>query len=97
MNSCLDRRRSRLDRIEQLGAGQEHDAGAGEGQHQSAIAGVDFQIVATAFDGAEGERVDHQPHLGAGLDREESGESSHVHGDKLIKPHANRAVPPVPD
>jgi hypothetical protein len=32
MNSCFYRRRSRLDRIEQLGAGQEHDAGAGERQ-----------------------------------------------------------------
>jgi hypothetical protein len=86
----------RLHRIEQFGAGEEHHAGAQQRQHHAHIAGIDFEIVAAAFDGAHGECIDHQPNLGAGLDGEQAGDL-HAHGHKLIKPRANRAVPPVPD
>ncbi len=96
MSPSLGRGRSRSNRIEQLCAGQEHDSGAGERQRQAAPARIGFEKMAAALDRAESERVDHQPHLGAGLDHEQSGDS-HAHRDKLIKPHANRAVPAVPD
>jgi hypothetical protein len=86
----------RLHRIEEFGAGEEHHAGAQQRQQYPHIARIDFQIVAAAFYRAHGKGVDHQPNLGPRLDREQPGDS-HAHGHRLIKPRANRAVPPVPD
>jgi hypothetical protein len=43
----------RLDRIEQFGAGEEHDAGAQQRQHHAHVARIDFEIMAAAFDRAK--------------------------------------------
>jgi hypothetical protein len=51
MNLCESR--SRLDRIEQLGAGQEHDAGARERQQHTAVSRIDFKVMAAALDRSE--------------------------------------------
>jgi hypothetical protein len=58
-------------RIKQLGADQEDDAGAGKRQQQSADAGVGLEIVDATLDRAQGDRISHQPRLGASLDREQ--------------------------
>jgi hypothetical protein len=52
--------------------------------------------MAASLNRAHGQRIDHQPYLGSGLDGEEPGYSI-AHRHILIKGHANRAVPPFPD
>jgi hypothetical protein len=63
-------RRARLDRIEQLRSGDEHDAGAGSSQDPAARAGILRHIMLAAFDGAERDRIDDKPRLEARLDPE---------------------------
>jgi hypothetical protein len=82
--------------IEQLGADQEHHSGAGQRQQQAADAGIGLQVVNTAFDRAQRDRIGDQPRLSAGLDREQPGDLA-THRHKLIKPRASRGVPPFPD
>jgi len=69
------RRFGRPDRIEQLGAGEEHHAGAHYRQQQARIAGIDFHVVAPALDRADGDRISHQERLEAGLDGEQAGDT----------------------
>jgi len=62
----------RLHRIQQLRAGDEHHAGAGDGQKNSAVPRVEVEIMASPFDRADGDRISHQPGFSPGLDREQS-------------------------
>ena len=66
-----DRRGRGSYRIEQFPAGKEHHAGAREGQHHSAPAGILMEIDLAAIDRAERDRVDNQPRLKARLDDEQ--------------------------
>jgi hypothetical protein len=72
MRADRHRRLCRLHRIEQLGAGKEHDAGAGEGEHPAAVARIDLEIVAPALDRAQRDRIDDQPRIEARLDHEKA-------------------------
>jgi hypothetical protein len=58
-------------RIQELAAGDEDDAGARECEQPSAEAGIGLEIMATAFDRAQRDGIDHQPRLQARLDLEE--------------------------
>jgi hypothetical protein len=49
----------RSDRVEQLGAREENDAGASQREDDPRRARIDFEIMAPAFDSAERQRVDH--------------------------------------
>jgi hypothetical protein len=62
----------RLHRIQELRSGDEHHAGAGEGQEHSAVPRIEVEIMASPFDGADGDGVSHQPGFRPGLDREQS-------------------------
>jgi hypothetical protein len=62
----------RLHRIQQFGAGDEHHAGAGDGQKHSAVSRIKVEIMASPFNGADGDRVGYQPGFRPGLDREQS-------------------------
>ncbi len=62
-------------RVEQFGAGDEHHAGAHHRQQDARIARIDFHVMAAAFDRADGDRVDYQKRLEAGLDGEQAGET----------------------
>lgn len=71
----------RPNRIEQLRARYEHDAGRQHGENPTHIAGVDFHIVTPALDRAHGDREDDQIRLEARLDREQPGNTlTHGHG-----------------
>jgi hypothetical protein len=72
MTIDLCRRRHRPHRIQELRPGDEHDTRAGQSQQDASRSGVRIEIVAGPLDRADGDGVDHQPRLGAGLDREES-------------------------
>jgi hypothetical protein len=71
MGTKRQRGRRRPDAVEQLGAGEEHDAGAGERQQPPAPAGVRLEIVAPTFDRAQRDRIDHKPRFEARLDCEQ--------------------------
>jgi hypothetical protein len=58
-------------RIQELCAGDEDDARAGDRQKHSAVARIEFKIVAGPFNGTHGDCVGHQPGFGTGLDREQ--------------------------
>jgi len=58
-------------RIQELGAGDEHDARTGDRQKHSAVARIEFEIVASPFDSTHRDCVGHQPGFGTGLDREQ--------------------------
>jgi hypothetical protein len=72
IGSSREGRLRRFHRIQKLAAGDEHHSGAGEGEQPAAPAGVGFEIEPPAFDGAQRDRVDHQPRFEAGLDREQA-------------------------
>ena len=72
---CDHRRFGWTDGIEQFGAGDEHHAGAHHRQQNPRIAGIGFHIMATALDRADGDRIDHQERLEAGLDGEQPGDT----------------------
>ena len=65
-------RSSRADGVQQLRAGDENDARAGERQEHTARTGIKIEIMMGPFNGADGNRVGDQPRFGAGLDREKS-------------------------
>jgi hypothetical protein len=62
-------------RVEQFCSAHEHHPGAGAGEHPAAPSGIDFEIVAAAFDGAKGDRVNHQERFKPRLDREQALEA----------------------
>jgi hypothetical protein len=64
----------RLNRIEQLGSGDEDDARACEGQQQPHVSRIQINIVACPLDRSDGDRIGDQPRLGAGLDGEKAAE-----------------------
>jgi hypothetical protein len=67
-----DGRRCRLHRLEQLRSGDEHHSGAGDCEEHSAVARIKVKIMASPFDGSDGDGVGHQPGFRPRLDREES-------------------------
>jgi hypothetical protein len=74
-------RRDRLHRIQQLAAGQEHDAAAAQGQQIAAGSGELLHVMQAPLDGADGNRVDDEERLYPCLDREEASETlEHQHG-----------------
>jgi hypothetical protein len=74
------RRRGGPDRVEDLRSGQEHDSGAGGGEHPAGIAGIKLQIVPAAFDCAERDRIDHDPRFEARLYHEQPADfPEHCH------------------
>jgi hypothetical protein len=69
------------DRIEQLAAGEENDAGAAQGEQQAAGARELLHVMVAALDRADGDRVNHQERLEPGLDGEQAGDAlQHAHG-----------------
>jgi hypothetical protein len=71
----------RLDRIDQLGPGDERDAEAGESQHDPGIARILIHIMQPALDRSDGDGISHEKRLRPGLDREQAGEAmAHGHG-----------------
>ena len=66
-----DGRGGGLYRVQQLGAGDEHHAGARQRQKPSAEAGVGLKIEPAALHRAQRDGIDHQPRLEARLDREQ--------------------------
>jgi hypothetical protein len=80
MRAAGNRRLRRSDRVEQLAAGEEDNAGAGHREQIPAEARIDFDVVAAAFDRPEGNGIDHQPRLEARLDHEQSADfAQHAH------------------
>jgi hypothetical protein len=76
-----DRHRLRLDRIHQLGPGDERHAKAGERQHDPGIARILIHIMQPALDRSDGEGISHEKRLRPGLDGEQAGEAkAHGHG-----------------
>jgi hypothetical protein len=72
MAADLHRDGLQLDRIEQLGSGDEDDASAGQRQKQAHRAWIQLDIVACPLHRADGDRIGDQPRLRAGLDGEEA-------------------------
>jgi hypothetical protein len=64
----------RLHRIQQFGASQEDDTGAGQRQHHAAIAGIEIKIMPAALHRAKGDGIDDQPRFGARLDHEKASD-----------------------
>jgi hypothetical protein len=62
----------RLHRIQQLRPGDEHHARAGDCEEHSAVSRIEVEIMAGPFNGADGDRIGHQPGFRPGLDREQS-------------------------
>jgi hypothetical protein len=71
MRSGNHRKRPWRHGIEQLAAGDEHDARAGDREQPAREPRIDLEIMAATFDRAERDRVDHQPRFQARLDREQ--------------------------
>jgi hypothetical protein len=71
MTANLHGSRRGLHRIQKLGAGDEHDARAGDRQKHSAVARIEIEIVASPLNSTRGDCVGHQPGFGTGLDREQ--------------------------
>jgi len=70
-----------LDRIDQLGPGDEGHAKTGQRQHIARIARILVDVVKPALDRPDGDRISEEQRLGAGLDREQAGEAeAHGHG-----------------
>jgi hypothetical protein len=66
--------------VEQFSASDEHDAGAGQRQHPSAISRIAIEVEAAPLDGAERDGIDHQPRFRAGLDLEKASDFfQHIH------------------
>jgi hypothetical protein len=82
--------------IEQLGAGEEHHAGAGDRQSPATPTGVGFEIMAPALDRSQGDCVNHQPRFPAGLDHEQPADfAKHIrHPDSLSTERANGGIAP---
>jgi hypothetical protein len=79
----------RLDRVDQLGPGNERHAKAGERQHHPGIARILIHIMQAALDRADGDGVRDEQRLVAGLDREQAGEAkAHGHGKANAVPIA---------
>jgi len=88
------RRRGRgLHRIEQFGAGDEHDARARKSEQPTAKSRILCEVMLAAFDRADGDRIGHQPRFRAGLDDEKATEFlQHVHS--LTRERLNRSFEP---
>jgi len=70
-----------LDRIDQLGPGDKRHAKTGQRQHEPRIARILVDIVKSALDRPDGDRISEEQRLGAGLDREQAGKAkAHGHG-----------------
>ena len=74
MAADLHRGRFRLHRVEQLGSGDEDDAGAGQRQQQTHRSRIEVDIVARPLNRSNGDRIGDQPRFRAGLDREQAAE-----------------------
>jgi len=74
MAADLHRGGLRLNRIEQLGSGDEDHAGAGQRQKQAHRAWIQLDIVACPLDRADGDCIGDQPRLRAGLYGEEAAD-----------------------
>jgi hypothetical protein len=73
-------RRLRLDRIEKLGAGDEHNARAGKGQQVTAITWKGVQVVLTALHRSNRNGINDQPRFGARLDCKQAANlAQHLH------------------
>jgi hypothetical protein len=88
-----NRRRWRLDRIEQLRAGQEHHAGARDGKHPAAPSGIGIEIMVAALDRSDGDGIGHQPRFGARLDLEKPTDLLE-HRHKLTPERPSRSLEP---
>jgi hypothetical protein len=71
MRTELRRGCGRTRGIQELGPGEEDDAGAGQRKRPPEPAGNGLEVVPSAFDGAEGDGVRHDPRLEARLDHEQ--------------------------
>jgi len=78
MGAGRNGRGSRAHRIEQLGASDEDDAGARQGEQPAARSRIVFEIMTRPFDRADGDRIDDQPSFRAGLDREQATDFAHL-------------------
>jgi len=74
MAADLHRDGLRLNRIEQLGSGDEDDPGAGQRQQQAHRTWIQLDIVACPLHRADGDRIGDQPRLRAGPDSEEAAD-----------------------
>jgi hypothetical protein len=67
-----NRRNGRLHAVEQLGPGDEDDAGAGQREQPAAGSWIGIEIMAPAFNRAQRDGIDHQPRFKARLDLEQA-------------------------
>jgi len=69
------------DRIDQLRAGNERHAQAGEGEQDAPISGILVHVMKAAFDCSNRDRISDEQRLGPGLDRKQAGDTvAHSHG-----------------